>query len=164
MNLYIIRHADAGDSSLWTQDDSLRPLTEHGRHQALALGEGLRRQGVSLEGIVSSPYVRTRETAEGILKGLGASIELTFSDLLAAGAMRRSQLAEELAGKKLTSLAIVGHDPDMPEFLGWLLGVEPKKVFLKKGAAAFVQCRTPGKGLATLGWMITPAWYMNQAN
>jgi phosphohistidine phosphatase len=163
MNLYIIRHADAGDSSLWSGDDSLRPLTEHGRKQAKALGESFRRLGVSLDAIVSSPYVRTRETAEGIIEGLGASLEVSFSELLAAGAMRRSQLAEEIAGLKPTSAAIVGHDPDMPEFLGWLLGLEPKKVFLKKGAAAFVQCRTPTKGDASLGWLVTPTWYLGGA-
>lgn len=160
MNLYVIRHADAGDSSTWRGDDSLRPLTEHGRHQAKALGEALRRQGVTLDAAVSSPYVRARETAELVVDGLGASLEVQFSDLLASGAMKRNQLAHELAALKVSSLAIFGHEPDLPDFLGWLLDVSPKHLFLKKGGAAFVQCRSPGKGDGNLGWLIGPAWYM----
>jgi phosphohistidine phosphatase len=162
VNLYIIRHADAGDSSHWSGDDSFRPLTEHGRRQARALGEGFRRQGIALDVVLTSPYVRTRETAEVLFEGLGTRCDVRLSELLASGAMRRNQLARELASVDASSLAIIGHDPDLPEFLGWLVGVEPGKVFLKKGGAAFVQCRsTPAKADGHLGWLITPAWYLN---
>jgi phosphohistidine phosphatase len=159
MNLYIIRHADAGDAANWTGDDSLRPLTEHGRHQAKALGEALRKQGVALDAVLSSPYVRARETAELLVEGLGVPLEVRFSELLAAGALKRNQLALELAATNASSVAITGHDPDMPAFLGWLLGADPKHFFLKKGGAACVQCRTPSKGEAVLGWLVGPAWY-----
>jgi phosphohistidine phosphatase len=161
MNLYIIRHADAGDSANWSGDDSLRPLTERGRHQARALGIAFHKQGVALDAVVSSPYVRARETAELLLEGLGATLTVQHSEWLAAGALKRNQLAQELAAKNASSLAITGHDPDLPEFLGWLLDVSPKHLFLKKGGAAFVQCRTPAKGEAVLGWLIGPAWYMS---
>lgn len=160
MNLHVIRHADAGDAMNWSGDDSDRPLTDLGRRQARSLGETFRRLGVSLDAVVSSPYVRTRETAELLLEGLGAPSEVKFSGLLASGAMRRNQLAQELASLGASSLAIVGHEPDLPNFLGWLLDVEPRKVFLKKGGAAHIQCRLPEKGTATLTWLITPAWYM----
>ena len=161
MNLYIIRHADAGDSMNWSGDDALRPLTERGRHQARALGEALHKQGVALDAVVSSPYVRARETAELLVEGLGATLPVQHSEWLAAGALKRNQLAQELAAKNASSLAITGDDPDLPEFLGWLLDVSPKHLFLKKGGAAFVQCRTPAKGEAVLGWLIGPAWYMS---
>ena len=121
MNLYVIRHADAGDAMKWAGDDADRPLTDLGRRQARTLGETFRRLGVALDAVVSSPYVRTRETAELLFEGLGAPGEVKLSGLLASGAMRRNQLAQELSSLGASSLAIVGHEPDLPIFLGWLL-------------------------------------------
>jgi broad specificity phosphatase PhoE len=51
------------------------PLTQVGELQAIAVGTELRRrfpQGeLGLDVIFASPYLRTRQTAEGIIKGLG---------------------------------------------------------------------------------------------
>lgn len=161
MNLIIVRHADAGDASRWEGPDSERPLTDLGQKQARTLGAALRQRGIALDAVVSSPYLRTLQTASGLLEGMEAAGEPRSSELLAPGAMRRKQLAQELAALEASSVAIVGHDPDMPEFLGWLMDVDARQVFLKKGAAAFVQCKTePEKGSGTLGWLLTPAWYM----
>src|SRR5439155_15154027 len=60
MNLYIIRHADAGNPKQWRGDDADRPLSELGRRQARALGEAFRHQQLPLDVVVSSPTVRTR--------------------------------------------------------------------------------------------------------
>lgn len=65
MNLYLIRHAiavDEGDPEY--AQDSLRPLTEKGRKKMRQIARGLRALGAEFDLIVSSPYVRARETAE----------------------------------------------------------------------------------------------------
>jgi len=162
MNLIIIRHADAGDRNQWPGDDDERPLSDLGQRQATALGAALKTRGVVLNAVVSSPLVRTRQTAEGVLTGFGTAMEIQFSDLLAPAELRRKKLAKHLAGLGAETIAVVGHDPDVPAFLGWLLGVDPEHVHLQKGAAALVQFEDePGKGDGTLGWLITPDWYLN---
>jgi phosphohistidine phosphatase len=164
MNVTIIRHADAGDPKQWTGDDDARPLSPLGQQQAKALGDALKRQGIVFQSVVSSTLVRARQTAEGVLEAWPPAIGVTFSDLLAPGELRRRKLAKYLASLGVNSLAIVGHDPDLPAFLGWLLGIDPEHVPLEKGGAACVQFEEePGKADATLVWMITPLWCLNGA-
>lgn len=63
--------------------DSEIPLTRWGREQALETGKALREEylnnpdyaGRSLK-IVHSPYLRTRQTMEGILEGLGDAVKV----------------------------------------------------------------------------------------
>jgi phosphohistidine phosphatase len=164
MNLFIIRHADAGDSHQWAGDDSERPFSLLGLQQARALGSALHDRGIELQATVSSPLVRTRQTAEEVLKAWSPPCPLSFSDLLAPGELRKRKLAKQLAQLGLVSIAIVGHDPDLPAFLGWLLGVDPEHVPLKKGGAAAVSFEEePGKGDGNLDWLIAPEWYMKES-
>lgn len=161
MDLFIVRHADAGDSAEWPGPDSERPLSLLGHRQARALGQALHRQGVRLGAVVSSPFVRARETAEDLLAAWGDTFAPSFSDLLASGMMRKRKLSQFLAGLGLSSLAIVGHDPDLPAYLGWLLGTDPDHVPLAKGGTAYLHFdEEPAKGDGELIWMITPDWYL----
>lgn len=164
MDLYIIRHADAGDPVQWPGDDDERPLSELGHKQARALGEALKQRGISLEAVVSSPLVRTRETAEDVLAAWNGTPGVQFCDLLAPGELRRRKLSKHLAELGVNSLAVVGHDPDLPEYLGWLLGTDPDQVHLEKGGVAQVRFEDwPGKRDGSLAWMLTPQWYMPPA-
>jgi phosphohistidine phosphatase len=164
MQVTIIRHADAGDPKQWTGDDSVRPLSPLGHQQARALGDALKRLGVVFQAVVSSTLVRAKQTAEGVLESWPPATGITFSNLLAPGELRRKKLAKYLAGLGSASLAIVGHDPDLPAFLGWLLGIDPEHVPLEKGGAACIHFEDePGKGDGTLAWVITPQWYMTGA-
>ena len=164
MLLFILRHTDAGDPREWSGDDALRPLSPLGLSQAQALGEALKHQGVTLQAVVSSPLVRTRQTAEELLKAWTPPCQISFSEWLAPGEMRPRKLTEHLAELGVDSLAIVGHDPDLPEYLGWLLGVDPDHVYLKKGGAAAVSFEDePGKGDGTLDWLVAPDWYLKES-
>ena len=64
MNLYIIRHAIAVDAGTADFEDSQRPLTDKGRKKMRQIAKGLRSLGVEFDLILSSPYLRTQETAE----------------------------------------------------------------------------------------------------
>jgi 8-oxo-dGTP diphosphatase len=88
LTVYVVRHARAGSRSAWKGADDLRPLTKAGRRQAEALVEPLAGEGVTR--IVSSPYVRCRQTVEPLAQLLRLPVDL--SDALTEGA----PLAEEL--------------------------------------------------------------------
>jgi len=60
MTIYLVRHAKAGDRTSWTGDDFFRPLSRRGQLQAAALVEQF--NGVHLDRLLSSPYVRCAET------------------------------------------------------------------------------------------------------
>jgi 8-oxo-dGTP diphosphatase len=94
--VYLVRHAKAGSRKAWTGDDDQRPLSQRGRTQARALAKAL--VGESVTRIVSSPFVRCRETVEPL--ALRAGVALEVSDALAEGAPSADslRLVEKLAG------------------------------------------------------------------
>lgn len=95
--LYLVRHAKAGDRSAWRGPDDLRPLTKAGRRQADSLVELL--AAAQIERVVSSPYVRCRQTVEPLAESRRLPVDL--ADALAEGA----PLADALALLEKVSLA-----------------------------------------------------------
>jgi 8-oxo-dGTP diphosphatase len=83
LTVYVVRHAKAGSRSAWDGPDDLRPLTKAGRKQAEALLEQL--GGAGITRIVSSPYVRCRQTVEPLAQLLRLPVEL--ADALAEGSL-----------------------------------------------------------------------------
>jgi phosphohistidine phosphatase SixA len=161
MNLYLVRHADAGSRQEWAGDDAERPVSPVGRRQAQALAAAFRERGILLDAVIASPLVRTRQTAEELLPVAADGAGVQFNELLAPGQLRRRKLSKFLAGLGAKSVAVVGHDPDLPEYLAWLLGTDPEQVHLEKGGVALVRFEdTPGKGEGVLAWMVTPEWFM----
>jgi phosphohistidine phosphatase SixA len=82
MTVYLLRHARAGRRSAWTGDDDLRPLTRVGRRQAAGIVDDL--ASARITRIVSSPYVRCRQSVEPIAQRLRLPVDL--ADGLAEGA------------------------------------------------------------------------------
>jgi len=62
--LYLIRHGLAGERGPEWPDDSKRPLTDEGLSRLRKEARGLRELGVGFDVIVTSPLVRTRQTAD----------------------------------------------------------------------------------------------------
>lgn len=161
MDLYLIRHADAlplGEQGV--RDDADRPLSPTGHVQVRALAATLYRLQVRLDKIVSSPLLRARQTAEGLVHG-GKTVapEVVLSDDLAFGGKRR-RLARFLGELGCDSVALVGHQPDMSELAGWLVGSRAAQIEFAKAGAAYIECdEQPGKGCGTLIWLTTPDWY-----
>jgi 8-oxo-dGTP diphosphatase len=71
--VYLVRHAKAGIRGTWAGADEGRPLTRRGRKQARRLVE--RFQGLDLERIVSSPFVRCVQTVGPLAAARGLSVE-----------------------------------------------------------------------------------------
>jgi 8-oxo-dGTP diphosphatase len=79
--VYLVRHAKAGSRSAWSGPDHERPLTKTGRRQADALRDLLADRGVTR--VVSSPYVRCRQTVEPLGERLHLPVDV--ADELAEG-------------------------------------------------------------------------------
>ena len=62
MPIYLIRHAKAGSRSGWTESDSLRPLSDEGRQQAITIGEEWAFETPTA--VYSSPRLRCMETVQ----------------------------------------------------------------------------------------------------
>jgi len=83
MNIYIIRHAIAVEEGTpGYESDSERPLTDKGRKKMRQIARGLRNIGVEFDLILSSPYVRARETAEILAQVFKVKKKIAFTENL----------------------------------------------------------------------------------
>ena len=160
MNLYLIRHAIAVDAgSPGYEDDSQRPLTEKGRRKMRSVAKGLRSLGVEFDLILSSPFVRTRETAEILADVYKTKNKIAFSDnLVPSGDASRliSEINEKYA---VDSLALVGHEPALSTLIGVLVGTGgPIDLTMKKGGACLLTAQELKHApRATLEWLLPPS-------
>ena len=161
MDLYVIRHADAlalGERGI--TEDAERPLSEVGETQAKTVGKGLQAKGIRPRFIVSSPLIRARQTAEGIQRQFAADRPtLQVAEELAPG-FKAKQLARFLRGLSADALAVVGHQPDLAEWVAWLVGSKKAQIDLAKAGVALIRCPDRArKGAGTLTWLVTPDWF-----
>lgn len=161
MQILIIRHAIAEDRETFArtgESDDRRPLTEKGRSRMRKAAAGLKRL-IEIDMVAHSPLVRAVQTAE-ILKSEFPATELAEVPELAPGKGAES-LAHWLGfvSRKAT-VALVGHEPDLSEFVAWLTTGAPRSfISLKKGGAVLLECQDqPGPGSATLLWALPPAY------
>lgn len=124
----IMRHARApgiGDPEGFNLNDcrTQRNLSEEGRAQARKIGAWLREQGVATALVVSSPWCRTKETAE--LLGFGTplvedSLASFFNAPGGDSANQRLQtyLRNTLPNKQGRALILVTHDVNIARWTG----------------------------------------------
>jgi phosphohistidine phosphatase len=160
MELYLIRHADAvalGESK--AEKDVDRPLSPSGEQQVQALATGLQRKGVALQLILTSPLLRSVQTAEGIAKAWsGTPPEVQVCDELVPGKKPR-RLARILRELHREPVALIGHEPDLSSWAGWIIGSKKTQLALAKAGVAHITCQNGlSKGSGTLLELLTPDW------
>ena len=121
--LYLMRHAEAewGNPS---QPDHSRPLSERGRRAAPLAGRRLAQHGQVPGVIVSSPATRARETAE--LLDLSPAAGIRFDGRIYEASPETLREVASGLHDAHSSAMIVGHNPGMEGFIGYLTGrIEP---------------------------------------
>lgn len=73
MPVHLVRHARAGERHLNDDPDELRPLSAKGSKQAIALAERFALMPVTR--VLSSHYLRCRQTVEPLADRLGMNVE-----------------------------------------------------------------------------------------
>lgn len=158
MRLYILRHAEAVDTAATDFD---RELTPHGVEQAKRVAKFLRTEGLRPDAILTSPYLRTLQTAEYVGKEVG--LTPVPEERLGCGMTAETGLGL-IRGQanSAASLLLVGHQPDLGELMDALLGVTGSgggSVHVKKASLACFWLHRVGVGGATLEFFI-PAKYL----
>ena len=72
--LYLVRHAKAGERSTWNGDDVDRPLSKKGHKQSELVS--IRLAKLEPRRLLSSPYVRCIQTLEPLAARLGTKVEI----------------------------------------------------------------------------------------
>jgi phosphohistidine phosphatase len=156
--LYLVRHAIAEERAPSGRDADRR-LTAEGAAKMQRVAAGLKRMGIAPDAIWTSPYRRTRETAELLCAALAPKQTPVLYAPLAAGTGAGAIIAGLKPGSSVHSLMLVGHEPDMSELTAQLTFGEPASSALqfKKGGAAAIEVEElPPTAGGTLCWLMTP--------
>ena len=160
MNILIIRHALAEDAETYTAkkgNDARRPLSDDGIAKMHRVAVGLHRLVDHIDIIGHSPFRRAVQTAQIVDKYYSKAHTLEVEELVpGSGAQMVANWLEFIS--RDATVALIGHEPDLSQLIGWLtVGEASSFVQLKRSGAALLSCEgKPSAGCAELLWMLTP--------
>ena len=154
MNLYLMRHANAGVPRDNAKLDAKRGLIAEGKEQCMIMGRILGALKVQPEVIVSSPLKRALQTAQFVGNELGYEGKVEISQALEPQATYADflKLLDTLADRQ--EVLVVGHNPNLFQFLGRIItGNGGAGVRMRKGAVARIDME---KRPPLLQWLVDP--------
>jgi phosphohistidine phosphatase len=155
MRLIIIRHAIAVPRGTPDIPDDDRPLTRRGERRFREAARGLARLQARPDALLTSPLPRALQTAQ-IAGAAWGKLKPKKAEALAGGSFTEvAAILDKMPPE--STVAVVGHEPDVSELLAALLGSKDAAAFtFKKGGAAAVEVPGPlGQGGALI-WAMPP--------
>jgi phosphohistidine phosphatase len=166
MNLYLMRHADAGVPRENPVLDAKRGLVKEGKQQCMLMAGVLAGLNAQIDIIVSSPLKRARQTAQFVATEIGFEAPILTSPALAPDGdyPALQQLIAEHSSRE--GVLLVGHNPNLHQFIAKLISGNGNgngnghnhlqgggSIRLRKGAIARVDL---AKRPPQLQWLIDP--------
>ena len=160
MDLYILRHGDAGPHLSSKTGDKNRSLTSLGKEEITDVARALKKIGVKINVIFSSPLKRAHESAvivSNILKIKGKVKVL--EDLAPEG--KRLIVYQQISKQKEESvILIVGHEPQLGEIINEIIHKDKRNLSnleLKKGGIARLRMLSLKEvPFGELRWLMSP--------
>lgn len=154
MELYVLRHGDAGSRETWNGSDAERPLSNEGAARMEREAATLARLALPIDVVLTSPLVRARQTAEIVVRRLDLIGALREDDRLAPG-FGPEDLGHILQDyRDRRAILLVGHEPDLSAVVSACIG--GGLVECKKGGLARVDIKNPGSIEGVLVWLLPP--------
>ncbi len=156
IDVFILRHGEAGNRMTVVEEDSARPLTPDGRIEMQKIAKSLKTVGLQTDRIYTSPLRRARETAEIAARILKVPVLEEWDELKPDGS--KKALYRKLAGLEQNSRPIlVGHEPHLSSMIGEIIGTPDARIVLKKGGLAKVRITSFTPRISgELRWLLTP--------
>jgi phosphohistidine phosphatase len=154
MNLYLMRHANAGVPRENPELDARRALIKEGKEQCVLMARMLSSMKIQVDAIVSSPLKRAMQTAQYVGTELGFDGKVEISPALGVNADFASFLRLLAKYSDREGVLMVGHNPNLFQFLGKLVtGNGGAAIRMRKGSVARIDLdRHP----PLLQWLIDP--------
>jgi phosphohistidine phosphatase len=158
LEIFVLRHGEAGTRTDEPEKDNARALTPAGRREIEVIGGCLSRLGMKCDAIASSPLPRAQQTAEIVARRFKMLNKLEQWDELKPSGETQNlyrRLSRQRPGSRLL---IVGHEPQLSEIIGEIIsGSSGVNLVLKKSGLAKVEIfgfkpRITGE----LRWLLTP--------
>jgi phosphohistidine phosphatase len=160
MKIHILRHGIAVmRNDLEVKNDAERQLTPKGKRQLRQTAAAMKTMGLRFDLILSSPYLRAKQTAEIVAESLKLKRQLRFSDTLAPDGSP-TNLIRQLNELKPApeNILLVGHEPYLSCLISVLTtgGMDLTMDFKKGGLCKLEIEKLSHDRCATLAWLLTP--------
>ena len=160
MKILILRHGIAVvRDDLDVKSDSERQLTSKGKRQLRQAAAAMKQMGLRCDLILSSPYVRAKQTAEIVAASLNQQKRLKLSNALAPDGSPKDLIRELNEFKPAPeSILLVGHEPYFSRLVSLLTtgGLEFQMDFKKSGLCKLETAKLSYGQCATLAWLLAP--------
>jgi phosphohistidine phosphatase len=153
LTLYILRHAEAEAEA---GSDAERALTSKGRDQARTVGRFCCEKEICPVLILTSPLVRAQQTAKLVCKELGEKTKLETAEFLSAGMTPERAFAQLSKFSDPGPVMLVGHEPDLSEFIAASIGGASESIRFRKAGLAKLTLPETKPGVGTLDFLLTP--------
>ncbi len=156
MNLYLMRHANAGISRGNVELDQKRALVDEGKQQCMVMAQALVALKVSIDAIVASPLKRSMQTAQLVATEMGLETRVEINPALAPEGSYAAfqQMLGEYEARGCDGILAVGHNPNLFHFLGRMItGNGGAAVRIRKGSVMRVDLEHHPP---ILRWLIDP--------
>ena len=160
MNLYLLRHGIAAEPGMaGFQPDAERPLTPKGENRLRTAAKAMAKLDLSFDLILSSPFLRAKQTAEIIARNFKLRKKLAFSDDLTPTGNPRLLIQElNRFRPEPENVLLVGHEPYLGKLIALLAaGNTSLELDFKKGGLCKLEADFLLYGrCAKLVWLLTP--------
>lgn len=164
MDLFILRHGEAGKRLPSGNSDFDRPLTITGKREVTDITKSLKDFGVKFNFIITSPLKRAHQTASLVAMAFNSENKIEKWDELKPDGNRRDlyrKLSQRF--KQDSSILIVGHEPYLSSlisevmFEGDRMSTAGGRIVLKKAGLAKVRITPSHQTIqGELRWLLTP--------
>lgn len=156
--LLLMRHAKADSNAALGRDEE-RPINERGRRAADRVGGWLAQVGCIPDRVLSSPAVRTRQTAERAAAAGGWQRQVELDPRIYEASPTTLMRVVASCSEDVDRLMLVGHEPGMSGTLAHLLG--GASVRFPTAAVACLELDLERwsdleSGCGLLLWLVTP--------
>ncbi len=158
MDLFILRHAEAGKRLPAQARDVERSLTAEGKEELEDVARGLSVMKIRPDHIISSPLKRSRETAGIVAKALKQRDKVEIWDELKPEGSKQELFKKLSKLKPESSVLCIGHEPFLTQTINEIMGHQGSSniVLRKCGLARLSIRRFSPKVEGELRWLLTP--------
>jgi phosphohistidine phosphatase len=160
MKIHVLRHGIAVEPGTpGYENDAERPLIPKGKRQLGQIAVAMDELNLRFDLILSSPYLRAKQTAEIVAESLKLKKQLKFSEALAPDGSPKILIRQMNELKPAPeSVLLVGHEPYLSCLVSLLTtGGRDLMMDFKKGGLCKLESGKLSHGrCATLVWLLTP--------
>lgn len=155
MQLYFLRHGEAGHKA---PSDFERELTVEGEQSALNIGKFCADSFIQFTHVLSSPLLRTRQTARCVLRNL-PDVTIEETDFLTPDSDPRDLLAHLRSFSMDSRILLVSHEPFVSSCISSIIsGTEAVNIVMKPATFVFIETSgVPALGNGRLRWVLPPS-------